>query len=89
LQWNAGGRDIELTDHLEGGAATVSATACLGCEGRSLNPEPTWPEYVCAENNEQVRVGQETYMISADGYLMPTRRDQPPPDPRYFRPPQR
>lgn len=56
---------------------------------RSLNPEPTWPEYVCAENNEQIRVGQETYMISADGYLMPTRRDQPPPDPRYFRPLQR
>jgi hypothetical protein len=24
-------------------------------------------------------------MISADGYLMPTRKDQPPPDARYFK----
>lgn len=56
---------------------------------RNPNPQPTWPEYFCAENNAQVKVGRETYMISADGYLMPTRRDQQPPDARYFKPPQR
>ena len=32
----------------------------------------------------QVRVGKENYMISGDGYLMPVRKDQPPPDLRYF-----
>jgi hypothetical protein len=56
---------------------------------RNPSPRPIWPEYVCAENNAQVRVGEETYMISADGYLMPTRKDQPPPDSRYFSKPQR
>ena len=56
---------------------------------RNPNPQPTWLEYFCAENNAQVQVGHETYMISADGYLMPTRSDQPPPDPRYFKRPQK
>ena len=43
-----------------------------------------WREAVCAENNPHVRIGDDTYMLSADGYLMPTRKDQPPPDLRYF-----
>ena len=48
---------------------------------------PTWGEYDCHENNEHVIVGSETYLLSADGYLMPTRKDQPPPDARYFKKP--
>jgi hypothetical protein len=32
-----------------------------------------------------VVVGKEYYFLSGDGYLMPTRKDQPPPDPRYFK----
>jgi len=56
---------------------------------RSPDTQPSWPEYFCAENNAQVRVGRETYMISADGYLMPTRSDQLPPDARYFKRPRR
>jgi len=43
-----------------------------------------WPEYVCAENNLQVRIGDEYYYFSADHLLMPTRKDQPPPDLKYF-----
>ncbi len=31
-----------------------------------------------------VYVENETYFIGADGKLMPTRKDQPPPDLRYF-----
>jgi hypothetical protein len=38
----------------------------------------------CAENNPHVVIGNETYMMSADGYLMPTKPDQPPPELRYF-----
>ena len=52
---------------------------------RSRDPEPTWPEYVCAEDNLHVKVGNEDYMVSGDGYLMPTHRNQAPPDLRYFR----
>jgi len=47
---------------------------------------PTWLEDVCAENNNYVFVGKESYFLSSDGYLMPTRKDQPPPDLRNFKP---
>jgi hypothetical protein len=46
--------------------------------------DPVWDVVDCAENNPHVVVGTETYMISADGYLMPTKRDQTAPDLRYF-----
>jgi len=45
---------------------------------------PTWIESVCMEANPHVRIGKENYMMSADGYLMPAKKDQPPPDLRYF-----
>ena len=44
-----------------------------------------WAEYDCAESNNHVVVGKEYYFLSGDGYLMPTRKDQPPPDARYFK----
>jgi hypothetical protein len=31
-----------------------------------------------------VRVGNESYFLSADGYLMPSKKGQKPPDIRYF-----
>ena len=40
---------------------------------------------VCTENNPHVRIGNEDYMLSADGLLMPAKRDQTPPDLRYFK----
>jgi len=45
---------------------------------------PTWDFVDCAEHNPHVRVGKESYMVSADGYLMPTKVGQSPPDARYF-----
>jgi hypothetical protein len=47
-------------------------------------PDPTWIEDVCAENNNYVFLGHDSYFLSPDGYLMPTRKDQPPPDLRNF-----
>jgi hypothetical protein len=32
-----------------------------------------------------VQIGKDAYFLSADGLLMPTRKDQPPPDLRYFK----
>jgi hypothetical protein len=47
---------------------------------------PTWfPHMVCGESNVHVSVGKEQYYLSADGYLMPTKKDQAPPDLRYFK----
>jgi hypothetical protein len=42
-----------------------------------------WIEHNCSESG-QVYVGSETYFLSADGLLMPTGKDQPPPDLRRF-----
>jgi hypothetical protein len=44
-----------------------------------------WPEDNCSENNNHVVIKKQGYFLSADGYLMPTRKDQPPPDLRYFK----
>ena len=51
---------------------------------RNSNPRPIWPEDSC-EGNMHVRVGTENYFISGDGFLMPARKDQLPPDLRYFK----
>jgi hypothetical protein len=50
---------------------------------------PIWVEAICAEGNEHVRIGKEIYMKSADGHLMPAKKDQPPPDLRYFKQPRK
>jgi hypothetical protein len=48
------------------------------------DPDGVWDFIDCAENNPHVVIGKESYMLSADGYLMPTKTGQPPPDLRYF-----
>ena len=52
---------------------------------RNQDPRPGWIEHICAENNAQIKIGDEHYYLSADGRLMPTRKDQPPPDLTYFK----
>ena len=44
-----------------------------------------WIEAICAENNPHVRIQNDNYMLSADGYLMPAKKGQQPPDFRYFK----
>jgi hypothetical protein len=54
-----------------------------------LNPNPRfrWGEISCAENqrNSIIAIGKDSYYMSGDGFLMPVRKDQPPPDLRYFK----
>ena len=38
----------------------------------------------CNENNNHVEINKEIYYLSADGYLMPAKKGQQPPDLRYF-----
>ena len=47
---------------------------------------PVWREVVCTENNLHVHIGKDDYFMSADGFLMPTRQGQAPPDLKYFKP---
>jgi hypothetical protein len=55
----------------------------------SREKNPTWTEYDCNENNNHVGIGKENYFLSADGYLMPAKKGQQPPDLRYFKPSQK
>jgi hypothetical protein len=51
----------------------------------TLNPRPRWTESSCIETNAMVAIGKESYFMSADGKLMPVRKNQPPPDLSYFK----
>jgi hypothetical protein len=42
--------------------------------------DPFWLEFDCAEDNRHVGVGKESYFLDSDRNLMPTRKDQPPPE---------
>jgi hypothetical protein len=46
---------------------------------------PVWFESICGEFEPQVRIGAEDYYLTVDRLLMPTRKDQPPPDLRNFK----
>jgi hypothetical protein len=49
------------------------------------NPRPDWDEAYCTENRSMIAIGKDNYFLSGDGMLMPVRKDQPPPDLRYFK----
>ena len=44
-----------------------------------------WPETWCQEGNQNVVIGNENYLLRSDGILMPTKKNQAPPDLRYFK----
>jgi len=77
--------DVTVLDHALTRPWTVNKTY-----GREPNKDtPFWRENNCGEYNNHVKIGDQNYMLSADGSLMPTRKDQPPPDLKYFNQPQR
>jgi len=51
---------------------------------RSAQARPVWHDSACLEENPHVRIGDDSYMLSADGLLMPAKKGQAPPDLRYF-----
>ncbi len=56
---------------------------------RSTEPRPAWRDSACLEENPHVRIGNDSYMLSADGLLMPAKKDQAPPDLKYFKQPRK
>jgi hypothetical protein len=52
---------------------------------RNPNPRPKWREASCVEGNANIVIGKESYWLSGDGLLMPAKKDQAPPDLRYFK----
>ena len=71
--------EITVTDH-----ALTRPWTVMKNYRRTLDPLADWPEYICNEQIPFVHIGNEIYKVSQDGYLMPTRSGQPPPDLRYF-----
>jgi hypothetical protein len=71
--------EITVTDHALTRPWTVTKSY-----RRNLDPLADWPEYICNEEVPFIHIGSEIYKVSQDGYLMPTRSRQPPPDLRYF-----
>ncbi len=51
---------------------------------RSQEAQPVWAENICAEGNQHVEIAKQSYFLSAEGHLMPTKKGQAPPDLRYF-----
>jgi hypothetical protein len=73
--------DVTVIDHALTRPWTVNKAY-----GREPNKEqPFWRDNNCGESNNHVKIGDQNYMLSSDGYLMPTKREQPPPDLRYFK----
>jgi hypothetical protein len=73
--------EITLEDH-----AFTRPWTVLKTYRRAPSRFPDWPEDACSSDNELIKIGTEVYYRSGDGNLMPTRKNQPPPDLRYFTP---
>jgi hypothetical protein len=52
---------------------------------RNPDPHPIWMEQDCNEGNVNIVIGKENYFLSADGFLMPAKKDQAPPDLKFFK----
>jgi hypothetical protein len=46
---------------------------------------PVWYQLNCSEDNRHVYLGNEHYFVSGDDKLMPSKKDQAPPDLSYFK----
>jgi hypothetical protein len=71
--------DMTVTDHALTQPWTVNKTYRRSAEAR-----PEWPEYLCVERTETMRIGNETYLLNKEGYLMPAKKGQAPPSLQYF-----
>jgi hypothetical protein len=70
---------ITLIDH-----AFTRPWTVLKTYRRSPAKFPIWTEQSCSEISVLIDIGGEIYFKGAGGTLLPTRKDQPPPDLRYF-----
>jgi hypothetical protein len=72
--------EITLFDH-----ALTRPWTVLKLFRRSGAKYPSWAEQNCPSTTRLLKIGSELYFKGADDNLLPTRRDQPPPDLRYFK----
>jgi hypothetical protein len=53
--------------------------------GRNPKEAPDWAEENCPEGNGHIVIQGQGYFLGGDGNLMPTSKDQPAPDLRFFK----
>ena len=71
--------EITLFDH-----ALTRPWIVLKTYQRDPDKRPIFNEQNCVDENSNININQEAYWLGAGRELMPTRKDQPPPDLRYF-----
>jgi hypothetical protein len=72
--------EITVIDH-----ALTRPWTVLKTFRRDPSPRPVWYEYVCAAGQSHAQIGKELYYLGGDGLLMPAKKNQAPPDLRYFK----
>ena len=71
--------DLTLIDH-----AFTRPWSVFKTYRRNAVKYPVWREENCPGITRLVKIGKEIYFKGADDNLLPTRKDQPPPDLKYF-----
>jgi hypothetical protein len=74
--------DITVIDHALTRPLSLTRKAV-----RNPSRRPIWRTETCPADNSWIRIGETAYYMSADGNLMPTKKDQAPPDLKYFKQP--
>jgi len=72
--------DITVRDH-----ALTRPFSASKKYARSKDAQPVWLESQCSDGNHHVLIGKENYYVSEDGFLMPVKKNQAPPDLKYFK----
>jgi hypothetical protein len=72
--------EITVHDH-----ALTQPWTIIKKASRKPDVRPKWHTEACSADNSWVRIGSEAYYLSADGLLMPAKKNQTPPDLRYFK----
>src|SRR3984893_11652434 len=72
--------EITVHDH-----ALTQPWTIIKKASRKPDARPKWHTEACSADNSWVRIGSEAYYLSADGLLMPAKKNQTPPDLRYFK----
>jgi hypothetical protein len=72
--------DITVRDH-----ALTRPFSANKKYNRAPEAQPVWLESQCPDGNHHVLIGKENYYVSEDGFLMPVKKNQTPPDLRYFK----
>jgi hypothetical protein len=70
--------EVTVIDHAFTRPYTVTKSYTREDDGRE------WFENNCTESNNHVAIQGQNFFLSADGYLMPSKKGQEPPDLRYF-----